>query len=524
LVELRENEQKTLLALQKLGGKGSVDQVVHSSGLVHAAVMRATLSLSDNKLIQINETKQTTLTLNEEGKSYANKGLPERRLIKALLKQEKPTPIEKIAENAGLEKPLIPIALGWLRKKGWAAITEKEKPLLVTNEKFLERKHKGKLIDEEETQEPEGPDRGADEILLQLLNEQDQICAEALGKQLQEAVDMLKRRKLIEINKKTARELALTELGWERVKKGIEVVEEISQLTPELVVTGKWRTMKLRKFDVAAPGPATYPGKLHPLGQIIQRARQIFLEMGFTEIRGPIVETAFWNFDALFQPQDHPAREMADTFYLAYPREGDLPAKGMVEKVAKTHENGWVTGSSGWGGKWRAEAARRLVLRTHTTSETIRYLYEHKTPPIKVFSVDRVYRNEKVDYRHLAEFHHIEGVVMANDVTLRDLMGTLSEFYRKFGLARVQFWPSYFPYTEPSVQATVYVPRLKVWIELCGMGMFRPEVLTPLGIKCPVLAWGGGLERLALLELGLDDLRLLYKNGLSWIRSTPVCL
>jgi phenylalanyl-tRNA synthetase alpha chain len=524
LVELRENELKTLLAVQKLGGKADIDQIVLSSGLAHAAVMRAALTLSGNKLIRINEKKQTIIALNKEGKNYAEKGLPERRLINALLKQEKPISIENIAANIGLEKPLLSIALGWLRKKGWATITEKEKPVLMVDERFLGRRRKGRLIVKEEMQEPEWPERSADEILLQLLNEQGQVSTEAFDKQLQDAVDMLKRRKLIEINEKTAREVSLTELGWERVKKGIKPVEEISQLTPELVITGKWKTVKLRKFDVATLGPAIYPGKLHPLRQIIQRARQIFLEMGFTEIQGSIVETAFWNFDALFQPQDHPAREMADTFYLAYPQKGGLPAKGIVEKVAKTHENGWVTGSNGWGGKWSAEVAKSLVLRTHTTSETIKYLSEHKTPPVKVFSVDRVYRNEKVDYRHLAEFHHIEGVVMANNLTLRDLMGTLREFYRKFGLARVQFWPSYFPYTEPSVQATVYVPRLKVWIELCGMGMFRPEVLAPLSIKYPVLAWGGGLERLALLELGLDDLRLLYKNGLSWIRRTPVCL
>ncbi len=162
-------------------------------------------------------------------------------------------------------------------------------------------------------------------------------------------------------------------------------------------------------------------------------------------------------------------------------------------------------------------------MRTHTTSVTIRYLADHKEPPVKVFSVDRAYRNEKVDYKHIPEFYQIEGIVMDKDVTLRDLMGTLKEFYLKLGLRKVQFWPGYFPYTEPSVQATAYVPKLKSWIELCGMGIFRPEVLEPLNIKYPVLAWGGGLERLALLKFGLDDIRLLYKNDLGWIRRTPLC-
>jgi phenylalanyl-tRNA synthetase alpha chain len=162
-------------------------------------------------------------------------------------------------------------------------------------------------------------------------------------------------------------------------------------------------------------------------------------------------------------------------------------------------------------------------LRTHTTAETIKYLATHKKPPIKVFSVDRVYRNEQVTYKNIAEFHQIEGIVVGKKVTLRDLMGTLKTFYTKFGLEKIEFWPCYFPYTEPSAQAMVYHPKLKRWMELCGMGMFRPEVLAPMGIKYPVLAWGGGLERLAMIELGLDDIRMLYGNNLGWLRRTPLC-
>jgi phenylalanyl-tRNA synthetase alpha chain len=245
--------------------------------------------------------------------------------------------------------------------------------------------------------------------------------------------------------------------------------------------------------------------------------------MGFTEIHGPLVETAFWNFDALFQPQDHPAREMMDTFYLANPKAGRLPSKDTVDAVAKVHENGWITGSKGWGYKWSHEEAKRLVLRTHTTAETIKYLSMHKNPPIKVFSVDRVYRNEQITYKNIAEFHQIEGIVVGKGVTLRDLMGTLKTFYTKFGLKKIAFWPCYFPYTEPSAQAVVYHPKLKRWMELCGMGLFRPEVLAPMDIKYSVLAWGGGLERLAMIELGLDDIRLLYGNRLEWLRRTPLC-
>ncbi len=499
MVGLRENEQKTLLALEKLGGRGVVDQIVKVSGLAHAAVMRAALSLTTKNLVKVYEHKRTLIKLNREGRYHARKGLPERRLINSLIKLGGEALVYDVVKEAGLEKRFLTIALGWLNRKGWVTV---KKGFLKTAKEIL---------------------TGVDEELLSLLGEREPIIVEDLSEELREAVLVLKRRKLVEMDEKNLRELELTEAGWEMVQQGIEIIEEVSQLTPSLIRTGKWRSIKLRSFDVTAPGPISYPGKVHPVQQIIQRVREIFLEMGFTEIRGSIIETAFWNFDALFQPQDHPAREMMDTFYLANPRRGSLPERNIVNAVAKTHEDGWITGSRGWEYLWSSEEAKRLILRTHTTAVTIRYLAEHKEPPAKVFSVDRIYRNEKVDYKHLAELHQIEGIIMDEKVTLRDLMGTLKEFYLKLGLKKVQFWPSYFPYTEPSMQSTVYVPELKTWMELCGMGIFRPEVLMPLGIKFPVLAWGGGLERLIMLKLGVDDIRFLYKNDLGWIRRAPVC-
>ncbi len=488
-----------MLALEKLEGKASVEQIVQVSGLAHAAVMRGMLSLTENKLIITHEQKQTLISLTEEGSYHARNGLPERRLINSLTKFGGQASVNSVIAESGLEKNFVPVALGWLNRKRWATIKQ------------------GRL------ESLKSSSIGDDERLLQLLTEKSPLIVEELSLEVQQSIATLKGRKLVEIEEKTLRELELTAEGWVLVKKGIIVEKEVSQLTPELIRTGEWRNVNLRRFDVTAPGPVSYPGKIHPVQQIIQQVKEIFLEMGFTEIRGDIVETAFWNFDVLFQPQDHPARDIVDTFYLSHPKQGRLPKKAVVDAVAKTHENGWTTGSRGWGYKWSPEEAKKLVLRTHTTATTIRYLTEHKVPPIKVFSVDRVYRNEKLDYKHLAEFHQIEGIIMDRKVTLSDLMGTLKEFYQKLGLKKVQFWPSYFPYTEPSLQSTVYVPELKNWVELCGMGIFRPEVLAPLGVKHPVLAWGGGLERLILLKLGLEDIRLLYKNDLGWIRRTPIC-
>ncbi|MEM3770591.1 MAG: phenylalanine--tRNA ligase subunit alpha [Candidatus Bathyarchaeia archaeon] len=498
---LRLHERKTLMALHGLGGKASVEDIAEKSSLAHAAVMRAALTLSSRNLVKIHERKWNVATLNEEGEGYAQYGLPERRLLRALLRLGGEASVDEAAREAGLGAGLVPIALGWLKRKHLGAIKGKRCTLNVKAE----------------------PPLGDDEKLLATIFEKRSIIVDDLSRELKEALDILRKRKLVELEEKAYRELELTAEGWKTVRKGLEMVEEVTQLTPELIISGRWKSIKLTRFDVAAPGPAVYPGKMHPLQQIIKRAREIFLEMGFTEIRGPLVETAFWNFDALFQPQDHPAREMMDTFYLANPQTGRLSSKRLVEAVAKTHEDGWVTGSKGWRYKWNPEEAKRLVLRTHTTAETIKYLAKHKKPPIKVFSVDRVYRNEQVTYKHLAEFHQIEGIVVDKKVTLRDLMGTLKTFYTKFGIEKIEFWPSYFPYTEPSAQAVAYHPKLRRWIELCGMGVFRPEVLAPVRVKCPVLAWGGGLERLAMIELGLDDVRLLYANNLGWLRRTPLC-
>jgi phenylalanyl-tRNA synthetase alpha chain len=503
MVELRENEYKTLLAVERLGGKENLDRILSESGLSNATVMRAALSLKKKSLVKLREKKQTVAILNDEGKLYAEKRLPERRILNALYDRGGEILISNLSREADVSPNVIPLASGWLVQKNWATINKRKGTVTLTK--------KGK------------PPSGDDEKLLALLLEKGKIVTQELDRSLQRVVATLRRRKLIETKERTLHEVQITKKGLRLIEKGIEVSEEVSQLTPELIITGKWRQAKLRKFDVTAPGPTVYTGKAHPLQQIVQRAREIFLEMGFTEIRGPLIETAFWNFDALFQPQDHPAREMMDTFYLADPKVGGLPKRSLVDAVAKTHENGWKTGSKGWGYKWSREEAKRLVLRTHTTAETIKYLSKHKTPPIKVFSVDRVYRNEKLTYKNTAEFHQIEGIVVDKNVTLQDLMGTLKTFYTRFGLRKVRFWPCYFPYTEPSAQAVFYVPKLKRWIELCGMGMFRPEVLAPMGIKCPVLAWGGGLERLAMIELGLDDIRVLYCNSLNWIRRTPLC-
>ena len=240
--------------------------------------------------------------------------------------------------------------------------------------------------------------------------------------------------------------------------------------------------------------------------------------MGFTEIEGDYVESAFWNMDALFIPQDHPARELQDTFYLSEPASFVINDEETMDRVKAIHEDGGETDSVGWGSDWSREVAQQALLRTHTTVGTIRYLSEHSEPPIRVFSVGRVFRREALDATHLPEFTQVEGIIVEPEANFGMLIGVLKEFYRRMGFPDVRVRPAYFPYTEPSME--VEVKFGDSWLELGGSGIFRPEVTAPFGIDCPVLAWGLGLERLAMLRLGIKDIRMLYQSDLQWLKET----
>ncbi len=317
-------------------------------------------------------------------------------------------------------------------------------------------------------------------------------------------------------NKTDILKLAKSIEGKKVIEKGIEIKDEISQITSNIIKTGEWKNKTIRPYDIHAFAPAKYGGKAHPLVDLISKIRQIFLEIGFQEIEGDFVESCFWNMDVLFIPQDHPAREMQDTLYCKAPSEIEINEKDLVDSIAKIHEDGGITSSSGWGYKFSKNEGKRALLRTHTTVNTIRYLYNNPEPPCKIFSIGRVFRKENIDTTHLPEFFQIEGIVHEENTNFRQLIGILKEFYRRMGFEKIRFRPAYFPYTEPSMEIDVFWNN--EWMELGGSGIFRPEVTEPIGIKNPVLAWGLGLERLAMLKFGLTDIRKLYVSDLEWLR------
>jgi len=364
------------------------------------------------------------------------------------------------------------------------------------------------------------PDLSNEEKLINKLIKHDSILISSLNDSEISALDILKKRPNLIITKRiNNKKFGISELGIIVVDK-MDVNNDIQiKLTSEHLVDSKWKDLKFKKIDVEAPLQLLNFGKKNPLVDLIDEIKEILVGMGFSEIDGDFIQTSFWNFDSLFIPQDHSAREMQDTFYLRSLKNLNplKPREDIMHGVSDMHNKNWNY-------EWSIEESERFVLRTHTTPVTIQYLAKNKPEKDKVFLIGRVFRNEKASYKHLVEFHQIEGIFTSKNANLRQLMGIQTEFYNKLGIKKIKFWPTYFPYTEPSLQSMVYNEKFDKWIELFGMGMFRPEVIMPIGITNPVLAWGGGFERLAMLRFDLDDIRELYSNRLTWLKSVPKCL
>ena len=345
-----------------------------------------------------------------------------------------------------------------------------------------------------------------------------------LSRELQDAVPILKKRQVLTIEDKTIRELEITAKGQQVARKGTLAAGEVTQLTPELIITGKWRTKKLQKYNITAPVAKTWPGKKHPYLSFLEEVRAKLVTLGFKEMTGTNVETSFFNFDALYTPQDHPAREIFGIYLVKAPEFGDISAyKTAVKRVKATHENGWRTGSTGWGYKYSVQEAKRLILRGHGTCLSARTLLSKDLEiPSRYFSIARCYRPEVVDKTHLSEFNQVEGIVVDKKLTLRDLLGVLGKFAVEIaGADKVRFKPDYFPFTEPSVELSAYKEGYG-WVEFGGSGIFRPEVTLPLGIKVPVIAWGLGVDRLFMMRAGVEDIRSIFSQDLDWLRRKQV--
>lgn len=452
----------------------------------HVAVARAIYGLEQAGLLKSKEEEKLVPRITTDGESVLKHGLIEKQLVSEVGKIGKALSEIKLADKN--------IALGFAKKKGYVEFAGSSLKATKAGIDALEN------LD-------------AEEVLLKKASK-----GETLKK---DELDILKSRKLADYSLKTIREVSITQEG-KKVSHTLEIKDEVSRLTSEMIKSGSWKNVRFRKYNVTAPVTPVFGGRRHFVNQAIDYVRRIWLDMGFKEMTGPLINTGFWNFDALFVPQDHPAREMQDTFF--FQGKGRLPDKKVVGCVKTAHETG-VNGSRGWQYKWSEEEAARLLLRTHTTVLSAKTLAQIKKDglPLKYFAIGRVFRNEALDWKHLFEFNQVEGIVIDPNANFKNLLGYLKEFFGKLGFEKARFRPGYFPYTEMSIEIDVFHPERKQWVELGGAGIFRPEVVEPLlGVPIPVLAWGPGFDRIIMDYYKIKYIRDLYGNDVKQLREMKV--
>ncbi len=479
-----------------------LSDIARATGLKEVQVMRALQWLQNKKIITLTSEIKEFIELDINGKKYLKDGLPERRLLNALKKGE--LTIKQATDKAKLTKEELNICLGILRQKAAIFIT-KNKELVI---KLLDQ---GKKLLEKET------------IEERFLKKEFPVGIESLKPEEKLAFENLrKRKKILKINKKKIKKCQLTELGKQILESGIEITDIMDRLTPEMLKTGKWREKKFRPYDIAVNVPAIYPGKLQHYRAFLDEVRQKFLSLGFTEMTGPIVETDFWDMDVLYMPQFHSARDIHQAYYIKDPEYGKLDEK-LINRVKQAHENGFNTGSKGWQYKFDVKRTHRLLLRTQGTACSARMLASKDLKiPGKYFGINRCFRYDVIDATHLPDFTQIEGIVVEEGLNLRHLFGLLKLIAKEFADAEeVKIVPGYFPFTEPSAELFAKHPELG-WIELGGAGIFRPEVTKPLGVNVPVIAWGLGIDRIAMFKLGIKDIRKLYSHDLEFLRKSKL--
>lgn len=492
-------ERRVLPVLSKLSG---LSEIAKETKLQEVEVMRALQWLQNKEVIKIKEELKELVNLGANGKKYAKDGLPEKRFLQAV--KEKELPLTKVMEKAGLVKDEVNICLGVLRSK--VAINIKKDKELIVSITDQGKKLLGKKSLEEKFLKKSFP------LEIKSLKDEEKF-----------ALENLKNRKdIIKIDILKIKSAELTALGKKLAKLKIDANGIADKLTSSMLKDGSWKGKTFRRFDIEINVPKIFAGKKQHYRRFLDDVRIKFTDLGFAEMTGPIVETDFWDMDALFMPQFHSARDIHQAYYIKEPKYGKLDEK-IVENVKKAHENGFGTGSKGWQYKFDVKRTHRQMLRTQGTACSARMLASKDLKiPGKYFGITRCFRYDVIDATHLVDFNQTEGIVVEEDLNLRHLLGLLKMFAKEFAETdEVKIVPGYFPFTEPSCELFAKHPDLG-WIELGGAGIFRPEMCKPLGVNVPVLAWGLGIDRIAMFKLGIKDIRQLFSQDLEVLRNAKV--
>ena len=510
IIESLSPMERTILPMLEDDFVNSKDLAKETS-MDKTTILRAIRLLEGKKLVEIRMEEEKRIDFGILGLNYFKKELPERVLLNKLISKNEIL-ISELRKTTNLNDNEIKVGMGALKKKGLIEIARNTLKFIGEKEECSQ-----KMIEEVFLEKLP--------IALGLIKNEDTLAFENLKKR-KEIIEVVWEKKML---------VKLNELGNKVVKMNLGE-DLLETLTPKLLKGKNWKGKKFRRYDLNATVPRIYGGKRHFVNQATDYAKSIWLEMGFKEMQGDMIQSGFWVFDALFTAQDHPVREMQDTFYLKNLKsnmnitDSKLNSEEILKNIQKAHEGG-IDGSKGWQHRWDIRDAEKMLLRPHTTALSAQKIMEIgremrqnekkgvRNKGYKFFALGKCFRNETVDWSHGFEFNQTEGIVIDESANFRQLLGYLKQFFLKMGYEKLRWRPAYFAYTEPSLEIDVWHEGKQKWLELGGAGMFRPEVTIPMfGKHIPVLAWGPGFDRIIMDFFGIEDLREMYKNDLNKLR------
>ncbi len=511
LESLHPLENKVLLGFGDSATLSAQD-LLKASGLDESRLDMAAGWLQPKGLLDVkDESITSSVSLTETGREYVEKGTPEIRIISAL-KEGKQFTVKDVIQSWGMDPTEVSSAIGALKESKIVQIAQGGILALAQGVDLSPYEFISNLI-------KKVADNDASDLTT--FNNAETAAVQA---------NFHKRGKskgIFRITEKKNRSYSLTSDGRELLRLIRErgaVTEEASVLTTEMLKQGTWKNKKFRSYNISLNPPRQSIGRKHPYKEFLDFVKYKFIGMGFEEMRGTLVESEFWDMDALFMPQFHPARNIHDVYFVKEPSFCKKIEEPFGKRVAAAHKDGGKTGSTGWRYPFDIERAKRLILRSQGTAVSARTLASGPKVPGKYFSIARCFRYDAVDATHAPDFYQVEGIVLGNEINFKTLLGLLQLFGQEIAKAKeFQFRPAYFPFTEPSVELHVKHPELG-WMELGGAGMFRPEVTVPLGVDVPVIAWGLGLDRMAMVALGIQDIRDLFSKDLDFIRTKKIQL
>ncbi|MCR5613963.1 phenylalanine--tRNA ligase subunit alpha [Treponema sp.] len=455
---------------------------------------------------EVSRTPHSFFEITDLGRQLSKDGTVEERAVK-FLKENGAKTLPEIAQGIGVEQKDIGSAFGQLSKEGILAMNA-EKKAEYTGKELPSRITVTSALLKKACDAPDGT-----------------LCQEDLSKEEVEVISGLaKKRGAADSPFKTyTRETVVYNLCGEsdavaaELKKVGVTGNEIGEITTKMLESGEWKKGTFRGYNISIPPARNIPGRINPYVSFLESVKDKLCSLGFQEFDGPLVETEFWNGDALFMPQFHAARDIHDVYRIKNPTHAKSIEEPYLSNVAAVHENGGASGSRGWNYSFDRDFTKRLLLRSQGTVLSAHQLHKAEIPG-KYFGIARCFRYDKVDATHLSDFYQTEGIVLGKDVNLKTLLGFLEMFAKEIaGAEEVKYVPGYFPFTEPSIEVHIKHPKLG-WFELGGSGIFRPEVTKAMGVDVPVLAWGIGIDRMALMALGLNDLRELFCEDIEKVR------